>query len=76
MSRDAKEYVDGWIVQNLHLLADEPESDETIARRLAILCTVEADLDGISIRDIDASVGNLPNYIAAARTRYRSGKAN
>jgi hypothetical protein len=41
----AKEYVDGWIAENMHLLADEPESDETIARRLAILCSIEADAE-------------------------------
>jgi hypothetical protein len=76
MSGDAKVYVDGWIVENLHLLADEPETDETIARPLAILCSIEADLDGFSVREIEAAVSNLADYIAATRARYQSGKAH
>jgi hypothetical protein len=76
MSREAKEYVDGWIVENIHLLAEEPESDETIARRLAILCSIEADLDGISVPAIEAAVGNLVHYIADALVRHRKRTAN
>jgi hypothetical protein len=76
MSREAKEYVDGWIVDNLQLLADEPESDETIARRLAILCSIEADFDGFGVPDIEAAVGNLVHYIADALVRHRKRTAN
>jgi hypothetical protein len=76
MSREAKEYVDAWIAENIHLLAGGPESDETIARRLAILCSIEADLDGISVLAIEAAVGNLAHYIADALVRHRKRTAN
>ncbi|WP_404294693.1 hypothetical protein ACD578_30465 (plasmid) [Microvirga sp. RSM25] len=63
MTKDAKQFVDRWIDENIDPTGYTPVADASEAERLARACWVEADKAGISRDAIEDSVGNLVVYI-------------
>lgn len=66
MSEKAREFVDGWIAENVHATGYEPEGDATEAKRLAFECWAAADKAGIPRGQIEQAVGPLVDHMAAA----------
>jgi hypothetical protein len=66
MNADAKAFIEDWIDENIQATNYEPEGDATAARAAAIACFRDADRAHISRPAIQAAVGNLQDYMAAA----------
>jgi hypothetical protein len=69
MSQRAQVFVDSWIEDNIHALAFEPDGDATESTLRAKECYHVASPAGISQGDIDETLGNLVEYMAAAIAR-------
>lgn len=65
MGQNAREFVEGWIDQNVHATGYAPEVDNAEAKRLAVECWAAADQAGVSRASI-AEEFNLPDRMAEA----------
>ena len=66
MHNDAKDFVEGWISENVHPTGYQAEGDNREAARLALACRAAAKEVGIERAAIDAEFGSLADYMAEA----------
>ena len=66
MHNDARDFVEGWIEENVHPTGYDLAGDLTEAKRLALGCRAAADEVGIGRAAIDAEFASLVDYIAEA----------
>ncbi len=67
MSEAAKDFIDGWISENVNPTGYEPEGDSKEAHRLAFSCWEATDREGYGRSDVDVAVGgDLIAYMAEA----------
>lgn len=69
MAETAKQIVDGWVSENVIPSNYVQAEDQVIAKALAFQCWQATDKAGFSRAQVDAAVGSLPEYIAAAVVR-------
>jgi len=66
MHNDARDFVEGWIEENVHPTGYDHAGNLKEAKMLALACRAAADEVGIGRAAVDAEFASLVNYITEA----------
>lgn len=63
MSKRVFRFVEGWVSENVHPVAYEPDENSLEARQFAVQCLAAAEAEGITRKEIEEEVGDIVAYI-------------
>ena len=72
MAANVREFVDGWIAENLQAVSYEPVDDAQEAQLRALQCFTAASRAGIKRAAIESECGSLVSYMDAAIERINT----